>query len=145
MGVLNDTDQIAANQTISIFFRGVLGPLTGPDTVTAEIQQAFAGSSFVIEKVNVPLLSEIEPPDVVGHLQDYDGSGHSLPGRNMLVSEFKSFFLNRIDTVSGLYFAGINSIQNGSVTPTLLGTGTTVWLWLLLIVVGILGLAWLLH
>lgn len=141
--VLTDTDQIPANETISVFFRGALGPLTGADTASSEIIAAFNGSSFVVEKVNIPTLSEIEPPDVVGHFEDYDGAGHSLPGRNMFVSEFNAFFLNRMQTVSGLYFAAIDKIETGSQISTLLSTSTSLWLWLVVIVAGLVAVAWL--
>lgn len=141
MSTLTSADTIPADETISIFFSGILGPLTGPTEASANILNAFAGTSFIVEAVNIPTLSDIEPPDVVGHFQNYDGAGHSLPGRNITVPEFESFFISRMQTVSGIYEVGIDKIETGSQTPSLFSAGTTTWILLILMVVTLVAAA----
>jgi hypothetical protein len=142
VAVLTEQNTIAANQTVSVFYHGIAGLLTGSQQITQGIMDAFAGTAFVVEAVNIPTLSEIEPPNVVGHLQDRDGAGHStIAGRDITVAEFTNFFLSRMEQVSGLYEVGINKIETGAITPTLFSDATTTSIWLVVGVVALLALA----
>lgn len=127
-GTLTQADSIPANQTISVFFTGILGLFTNADGAAAAIKNAFAGTRFVVEAVNIPTLSEIETPDVVGHFLDWDGGDHSLPnGTDISVPDFENFFLGIMQTVDGLYNAGIAHIDAGAITPGLLPNSASGW------------------
>ena len=138
MANLASTDQIPANQIITVNWGGILGPLTGPETAQAAIINAFSGTSFNVQSVQIPFLSEIQPPVLIGSYADYDGAGHSTAGRNVLESEFEAFFLSIMGSVAGVYEVTINSVVTGAQAPQLFGalnTTTTTY-----VVVGVLVL-----
>lgn len=140
MGTLSSSDGVTANETITVTFTGIVGGIFGvgatPESITRSIYQVFTGSPFVIESVTIPLLSEIEAPVLVGHFVDADGAGHSAIDHNLSYVEVSNFILSKLQTVSGLWDAGIAKIETGAQGPgnLLPSLGVTGWVIVALIV-----------
>lgn len=142
MGALGEDAKLRPGQRVTVHLSAYFGTAS---TLEAEIVRVFSGTIFPVDKVSIPAV--VGTFAMSGVLKGQQGLTTTLPGRNILVSQFREFCNSRLKLASGALGLEAAAVEDGGISSIPLIGGVSdetkpyVYAAVVILLLGVLGYA----